>query len=182
MSAVNSSAGDREVEAIRRAQRAHEPSMEEILASIRGIIAEERDPVRAAGYTALRPAAPAFASQVVHSENSQAERAARQAPWFDLALSKANTPTAAPSQPPEAEPAGSAEDDEPLTSPETEEAVLAAFATLSAGLRARSAELAEAMVRELIRPMLKAWLDENLPGVVERLVRAELDRISRSLR
>ena len=34
MSAVNSSSGDREVEALRRAQRAHEPSMEEILASI----------------------------------------------------------------------------------------------------------------------------------------------------
>ena len=42
MSAVNSSLSDREHEALRRAQRAHEPSMEEILASIRTIIAEER--------------------------------------------------------------------------------------------------------------------------------------------
>ena len=44
MSAVNSNSDDRDLEAIRRAQRAHEPSMEEILASIRNIIAEEREP------------------------------------------------------------------------------------------------------------------------------------------
>jgi len=149
MSAINSNAGEREGEALRRAQRAHEPSMEEILASIRGIIAEERKP-GAAGWTASRRAAPAAAAQAALPEN----------------------PGAKPS----------ASSDDPLMSAETEEAVMAAFATLSAGLRARSAELAEAMVRELIRPMLKAWLDENLPGVVERLVRAELDRISRSFR
>ena len=44
MSAVNTSLNDREHESLRRAQRAHEPSMEEILASIRSIIAEEREP------------------------------------------------------------------------------------------------------------------------------------------
>jgi cell pole-organizing protein PopZ len=27
--------------------------------------------------------------------------------------------------------------------------------------------------------MLKSWLDENLPGLVERLVRAEIERVSR---
>jgi cell pole-organizing protein PopZ len=35
----------------------------------------------------------------------------------------------------------------------------------------------EDMVREEIRPLLKAWLDENLPPVVERLVRAEIERV-----
>ena len=39
MSATNSNSTDRELEAIHRAQRAYEPSMEEILASIRNIIA-----------------------------------------------------------------------------------------------------------------------------------------------
>jgi cell pole-organizing protein PopZ len=32
---------------------------------------------------------------------------------------------------------------------------------------------------EMLRPMLKVWLDENLPPLVERLVRAEIERIAR---
>ena len=36
----------------------------------------------------------------------------------------------------------------------------------------------ESMVREMIRPMLSEWLDENLPVIVERLVRDEIDRIA----
>jgi uncharacterized protein len=35
------------------------------------------------------------------------------------------------------------------------------------------------VVSELLRPMLKSWLDENLPEMVERLVRAEIERVSR---
>ena len=37
----------------------------------------------------------------------------------------------------------------------------------------------EDITRDLLRPMLKAWLDTNLQDVVERLVREEIDRISR---
>ena len=37
----------------------------------------------------------------------------------------------------------------------------------------------EGIVRELLRPMLKSWLDENLPAVVERLVEREIERVSR---
>ena len=33
------------------------------------------------------------------------------------------------------------------------------------------------LVREEMRPMLKAWLDSNLPPLVERLVRAEIERV-----
>lgn len=33
------------------------------------------------------------------------------------------------------------------------------------------------LVREEMRPMLKTWLDANLPPMVERLVRAEIDRV-----
>ena len=33
------------------------------------------------------------------------------------------------------------------------------------------------LVREEMRPMLKAWLDNNLPPLVERLVRAEIERV-----
>jgi cell pole-organizing protein PopZ len=34
----------------------------------------------------------------------------------------------------------------------------------------------------MLRPMLKAWLDENLPGIVERLVGAEIERLARGAR
>ncbi len=44
MNAPNPNAGERDLDALRRAQRAHEPSMEEILASIRSIIADDREP------------------------------------------------------------------------------------------------------------------------------------------
>jgi len=42
MNAPNPTSTDRDLESLRRAQRAHEPSMEEILASIRSIIADDR--------------------------------------------------------------------------------------------------------------------------------------------
>ena len=37
----------------------------------------------------------------------------------------------------------------------------------------------EDMVIELMRPLLKDWLDKNLPAVVERLVQKEIDRIAK---
>jgi len=37
----------------------------------------------------------------------------------------------------------------------------------------------EEMTRELLRGMLKQWLDANLPGLVERLVREEIERVAR---
>src|SRR5271170_6635666 len=66
MSAINSSSDDRDLEDLRRAQRAHEPSMDEILASIRNIIADEREPAKAAALKAApqRPAGP----QIVYSK------------------------------------------------------------------------------------------------------------------
>jgi uncharacterized protein len=38
----------------------------------------------------------------------------------------------------------------------------------------------EDLTREMLGPMLKEWLDDNLPTIVERLVRAEIDRVSKS--
>jgi len=43
----------------------------------------------------------------------------------------------------------------------------------------RDPEMIERVAREMLRPMLKSWLDDNLPIVVERLVRAEIERIAR---
>ena len=73
MSPINSNSSDREFEAIHRAQRAHEPSMEEILASIRNIIAD--DPAKGAAPKAPQPA-PTPTPQIVYSKD--ARRAARR--------------------------------------------------------------------------------------------------------
>lgn len=40
-------------------------------------------------------------------------------------------------------------------------------------------ETVEDMVRAFLRPMLKEWLDAHLPDIVERLVRQEIERVSR---
>jgi cell pole-organizing protein PopZ len=37
----------------------------------------------------------------------------------------------------------------------------------------------EDLVKEVMRPMVKAWLDENLPSLTERLVRREIERLAR---
>jgi hypothetical protein len=43
----------------------------------------------------------------------------------------------------------------------------------------QNARTLEDLVREMLAPLLKTWLDDNLPGLVERLVRAEIERVSR---
>jgi len=68
----------------------------------------------------------------------------------------------------------------PLVSPATDQTVSSAFNALVASRLMQSHETMAEMVREMIRPMLKAWLDDNLPIMVERLVRAEIERVARS--
>ncbi len=58
-------------------------------------------------------------------------------------------------------------------------AVNSAFTSLAQAVEVRNGRTLEDLVSELIRPMLKAWLDENLPDMVERLVRAEIERVTR---
>ena len=66
-----------------------------------------------------------------------------------------------------------------LISREASAAVDSAFNTLAQTVLVQNARTLEDLVREMLRPMLKSWLDENLPGMVERLVRAEIERVSR---
>ena len=66
-----------------------------------------------------------------------------------------------------------------LVSPSTSAAVDQAFNSLSQTVLVQNARTIEDLVKEMLRPMLKAWLDENLPGLVERLVRAEIERVTR---
>ena len=67
----------------------------------------------------------------------------------------------------------------PLLSSSTSSAVDSAFNTLAQTVLVQNARTLEDLVREMLRPLLKTWLDDNLPGLVERLVRAEIERVSR---
>ena len=66
-----------------------------------------------------------------------------------------------------------------LISNETIAAVDSAFNSLAHTVIGQNARTLEDLVREMLRPMLKSWLDDNLPGMVERIVRAEIERVSR---
>jgi uncharacterized protein len=66
-----------------------------------------------------------------------------------------------------------------LISPKTSAAVDSAFNALAQTVLVQNARTLEDLVREMLRPMLKTWLDDNLPSLVERLVRAEIERVSR---
>jgi hypothetical protein len=66
-----------------------------------------------------------------------------------------------------------------LISNQTSAAVDSAFHALAQTVLVQNARTLEDLVREMLRPMLKTWLDDNLPGMVERMVRAEIERVSR---
>ena len=88
----------------------------------------------------------------------------------------AERPAAAPvASPPE----HSAEERGRLLSRQSQAAVDSAFNALAQTVLAQNARTLEDLVRDMLRPMLKDWLDDNLPGMVERLVRAEIERVSR---
>jgi cell pole-organizing protein PopZ len=67
----------------------------------------------------------------------------------------------------------------PLLSGQVDEQVGRAFGQLSHAVLGSNARTIEDLVRDMLRPMLKAWLDDNLPTIVERLVRAEIERVAR---
>ena len=69
--------------------------------------------------------------------------------------------------------------DRGLISNETIAAVDSAFNTLAHTIIGQNARMVEDLVNEMLRPMLKSWLDDNLPSLVERIVRAEIERVSR---
>lgn len=80
---------------------------------------------------------------------------------------------------PAAEPAYAQQAPAGMLSAEANASVASAFQALSASVQMASAESIDRHVREMLRPMLKQWLDDNLPVMVERLVRAEIERVAR---
>jgi cell pole-organizing protein PopZ len=115
----------------------------------------------------------------INSMLSQLRGASRQAPPASEEQASTEQSRERPSgSAPGAQPR--AIDEHGLLSAATTAAVGAAFDTLAQTAQARSGRTIEELVSELIRPMLKTWLDDNLPEMVERLVRAEIERLSRA--
>lgn len=69
-----------------------------------------------------------------------------------------------------------------LLSPQADQAVHAAFNQLAGTILSDQSRTLEDLVKDMMRPMLKHWLDDNLPVLVERLVREEIERVSRGRR
>jgi cell pole-organizing protein PopZ len=126
-----------------------EPSMEEILASIKRVIAED-------GGAAARPA-----------RGSRPAEAPRPAPDEDDVLELSD---------PVDEAEGLISDDAAAASRQSL-AALAALRDPGDGLPEEQGPL-EAVVRDMLRPILKEWLDRNLPEIVEELVTREIARIT----
>jgi cell pole-organizing protein PopZ len=96
---------------------------------------------------------------------SAASRAINRAPAYDPPSFESATAAPPPSQ--------------PILSQSTVSAVESAFNTLAHTVLSSNARTLEDLVKEMLRPMLKSWLDDNLPGLVERIVKAEIERVSR---
>jgi len=156
-----------------------EPSMEEILASIRRIISEEEQAPTAEPVLDL--------TQTDEPTGGSDDDIVFEA--VELAVAEETPVPAAPAYveptptPPRAhtpvEPTG-----ETYLAAPTTNASAAALARLAGTLKIseQPGQTVEGVVRELLKPMLKEWLDRNLPAIVEARVEAELERIARLAR
>jgi cell pole-organizing protein PopZ len=70
----------------------------------------------------------------------------------------------------------------PLLSAQADAAVAGAFDQLASTMLSRSGRMVVELVEDMLRPLLRNWLDDNLPPLVERLVREEIERVSRGRR
>lgn len=158
-----------------------EPSMEEILASIRRIISEEGAPDAAQGEPVSAASAVAADDAVDHELLVFDEAPPRAQPAQPEPALRA---TAAPEDDIEFKMAPSEAPPEMLVSDPAASAAAGAFTRLAGSLRVSDVQgqTLEGVVRELLRPMLREWLDTHLPKIVEAKVEAELDRISRLAR
>ena len=198
-------------------QTAQEPTMEEILASIRRIISEDDAPAEAAPAPApavvepepspaMMDLPPSF-EEPVHSDEDVLELTDRyEAP---AAETIGDLDVTAPEEPvsyaePEPEPVYEPEPEafpaafaEPAPAPAYDNLVgdsaaasaASAFAGLTAALKKPEpldvpsggvGPTIDDLARALLKPMLKEWLDANLPGIVDAAVRKEVERIARS--
>lgn len=170
----------------------NEPSMEEILASIKRIIAED-GPGPSAGTRPKRAAPPVTADppleldnpidQPVDMSNEESDAEPSAAPSEEvLELTEAINAQAAEPQEDPGELSPAAAQPPRLVSDDTASASRDALAALSALLVKPEGEAAsntlEGLMRDMLRPMLKEWLDARLPELVQGLVDKEIARIS----
>jgi cell pole-organizing protein PopZ len=163
--------------------------MEEILASIRRIIADDQDsgrPIAADMPPSPQRPAPAaddmteleaargrdleLAQDDAEESDDFVENAQDRSREVGADPAEVRRPTAPSLQPPKAK---------SLLSETAQASAATAFQRLSTTVRASHPQTLEGVVIEMLRPMLKAWLDESLPPLVERLVQAEIERIVR---
>ena len=159
-----------------------EPSMEEILASIRRIISEDEEDI-AAGSPAATPSPVAAVSKAPTKPVSPAKAAATES--TDKAQSRLRTEDVEMIKGNTAE-AVSNEVETTLLDETSAKAASDAFTSLSQSVRVTGAEgpgrTLEELVVEMLRPMVKDWLDVNLPAIVEEKVEEEVQRVARRRR
>ena len=107
------------------------------------------------------------------------DRAAEPASESGLRIIEERRPPPPAPPPVAAAPAAPPVLDRGLISGSTMAAVDSAFNSLAQTVIGQNARTLEDLVKEMLRPMLKSWLDDNLPGLVDRIVRAEIERVSR---
>jgi cell pole-organizing protein PopZ len=168
--------------------KAPEPSIDEILASIRRSIVPD-DEAGKPPVTAARKAASRKPAAAAGAKGSPPDGDAVPAGLDDEAgdprfQGKDNNDC--PSEPPGETETGlspttesTAAPGSPLLSPRTTAAMDTAFHSLTHTVLSQNPRTLEDLVRDMLKPMLKEWLDANLPDMVERLVRAEIERVSR---
>ncbi|TXG83208.1 MAG: DUF2497 domain-containing protein [Sphingomonadales bacterium] len=160
------------------AAESKEPSMEEILASIRRIISEEGEGAPAPSPIQDTPQPDPFDD--LPEDDEVLEDAEPEVASEVLELTTF-AERAKPSRAPMMMPPPQAANEAPLVSDETLAATNQYLNSLSGMLMrnyAGAENTLEGVVREMLRPMLKEWLDRNLPDIVEQMVAREISRIA----
>lgn len=142
-----------------------ETSMEDILSSIKRIIAEEGDGPVSRVRKPVRTPAP------VYDEDDEDEVLELKDAVSDPLPARAAAAPAAPA--PEPDPTILSE-----RAAEASRGALEALSRMVVKPEAPGADSLEALVREMLRPMLSDWLDAKLPAIVETMVAREIARIS----
>jgi hypothetical protein len=149
--------------------------MEEILASIRRILAEDERGARPVPPRSRTAADVLDLTEAIGEDGTVRHIEPIVAPQRDVAPS----PVLSGGRVGPAEPLRARADDRLLSTP-VSDAVAGSFSRLARVPR-RAERIEERSlddtVRETLRPMLQAWLDANLPALVERLVQAEIARL-----
>ena len=169
-------------------QSSQEPTMEEILASIRRIISEDDAPAEPAAEAAAPPPPPEpepIEDDILELTDPIAPEPEPE-PLETVGDIDVYSPEPEPEPvytPPPAAPSPVFNRDEVadnLVGDQAASAAASAFGSLSSALlMPKDGRTLEDVVRELLRPLLKEWLDQNLPRIVETKVEEEVHRIAR---